>query len=144
MIDFNFKCFSLPVTKVTEELKLLPTPVSITEVLVETTNPTAVSYNDRTASISKDDIEMMRGRALNINNSEHKRKSSGILYVTAPTTESLRPRSRNTFVDGDRELSDVSMDDDETFDTQLNKGKPKFPLESGKNINLQLNRCLIY
>lgn len=56
---------------------------------------------------------MMRGRALNINDSEHQRKSSGILYVTA--------------------LSDVSMDDDEPFETHLNKEELKVSSKSGKH-----------
>lgn len=151
--------FLILATKATEEVKLLPTthlsPEFMTDVLPDTTNvprknPTELT-NDRTASVSKDDIEMMRGRALNINDSEHQRKSSGILYVTAPTTETFRPKSDNSFGgDGNRELSDVSMDDDEPFQTHLNKGELKLSSKSGKYyINLQFKsmfdvRCSIF
>lgn len=109
----------------------------MTDVLTETTNEPVPrknaigSSNDRTASVSKDDIEMMRGRALNINDSEHQKKSSGILYVTAPATESLRSN-------GNKELSDVSMDDDEPFETHLNKGELKLPSDSGKLIHIKI------
>lgn len=67
-------------------------------------------------ALSNDNIESIRGRALNFSNVERKTPvSAGIVYVTAPTTQPLpssaMPRSSKAF-SGD--LSDVSMDGDDS------------------------------
>lgn len=69
---------------------------------------------DRSRVVSKDDIESIRGRALNLTNSERKQPtSSGVIYVTAPPSAPVPsmsiPKSAKTFSD---DLSDVSMDND--------------------------------
>lgn len=68
--------------------------------------------------ISKDDIESIRGRALNISSGadlnpkiqkqQQQQPYSGIVYVTAPTTSSYSPRSSSTF---QNDLSNVDIDD---------------------------------
>lgn len=69
---------------------------------------------DRSRVVSKDDIESIRGRALNLTNSERKQSTpGGVIYVTAPPPPPVPsmsiPKSAKTFSD---DLSDVSMDND--------------------------------
>lgn len=90
-----------------------------TESLKQSTN----DLNQRKSSpavVSKDDIEMMRGRALSITDTDEQRsKQSGVLYVTAPTMEMMKPKMGKSF---GSDLRDVSMDDeDEPFDTHKSK-----------------------
>lgn len=69
-----------------------------------TINANIVKPNVRSRVVSKDDIESIRGRALNLNSTENKQpKPTGVIYVTAPPAQ-------NKPMLGD--LSDVSMDND--------------------------------
>lgn len=71
---------------------------------------------DRSRVISRDDIESIRGRALNITSADHHRilqqqpqqPYSGIVYVTAPTTSAFLPRSSSSF---HNDLSNVDIED---------------------------------
>lgn len=66
--------------------------------------------NDRSQVVSKDDIESIRGRAFNFNKTERKpQKSSGVIYVTAPSIESTSKHS----ISFNDDLSDVNMDNDD-------------------------------
>lgn len=72
-----------------------------------------INENDRRQVVSKDDIESIRGRALNFSSTENaQQKFSGIVYVTAPTTSSLLPKSSKSF---QNDLSNVDMDVDDNF-----------------------------
>lgn len=75
--------------------------------------------SNRSRVVSKDDIESIRGRALNLTTSERRpTASSGVIYVTAPPSLSVSSasvvpaigmaKSSKSFDD----LSDVSMDND--------------------------------
>lgn len=81
-----------------------------------TTSPfKKLNENDRRPVVSKDDIESIRGRALNFTSSENpqqQQKFSGIVYVTAPTTSSLLSKSSKSF---QNDLSNVDMDVDDNF-----------------------------
>lgn len=68
----------------------------------------AIKSNDRSRIVSKDDIESIRGRALNLSSIEHRPSTSGMIFVTAPPALVL-PKSSKTFSD---DLSDVSMDNE--------------------------------
>lgn len=69
-----------------------------------TINSSIVKPNVRSRVVSKDDIESIRGRALNLNSTENKPlKPTGVIYVTAP------PAQNKPMLD---DLSDVSMDND--------------------------------
>lgn len=79
-----------------------------TELVSESASPSIGKTNGRSRVVSKDDIESIRGRALNFNNTEQKKqKSSGVIYVTAPPAQPAAKLSKS-FDD----LSDVSMDND--------------------------------
>lgn len=72
------------------------------------TSASIIKANDRSRVVSKDDIESIRGRALNLTSTERRQQSmSGAIYVTAPTL--VMPKASKTFSD---DLSDVSMDND--------------------------------
>lgn len=69
-----------------------------------TINSNIFKPNVRSRVVSKDDIESIRGRALNLNSTENKPiKPTGVIYVTAP------PAQNKPMLD---DLSDVSMDND--------------------------------
>lgn len=80
---------------------------------------TAKSTNkstDRSRVVSKEDIESIRGRSLNLTNTDHKDSiTGGVIYVTAPPQSTVSPpakavsKSLKAFND---DLSDVSMDND--------------------------------
>lgn len=78
----------------------------------DTESDHAMGEADRSRIISKDDIESIRGRALNISHVDHSQKVqqpySGIVYVTAPTTSSFLPRASGAFRN---DLSNVDIDD---------------------------------
>lgn len=78
------------------------------EVVSSSTMASITKSNDRSRIVSKDDIESIRGRALNLSSVEHRQPASGVIYVTAPPTPSM-PKMSKTFID---DLSDVSMDND--------------------------------
>lgn len=64
----------------------------------------------RSRVVSKDDIESIRGRALNFTSAENtqQQKFSGVVYVTAPTTSSLLSKTSKSLKN---DLSDVDMED---------------------------------
>lgn len=71
---------------------------------------------DRSRIVSKEDIESIRGRSLNLTVNEHKMSTtSGVIYVTAPPSPIASQsglavsKSLKSFND---DLSDVSMDND--------------------------------
>jgi len=85
-------------------------PSTIEDTTTIKSEPTTESL--RKAIVSKDDIESARGRALNLNSSEQ--QGPGVLYVTAPSVGQLKGF----------DLSDVSMDEEESMDShKLNKGE---------------------
>ncbi|XP_031630800.1 putative epidermal cell surface receptor isoform X2 [Contarinia nasturtii] len=94
------------VTTVTTEPVTVPQAKS--EFVSSSTTASITKPNERTRIVSKDDIESIRGRALNLSGVEHRQPASGVIYVTAPPTQSM-PKSLKTFSD---DLSDVSMDND--------------------------------
>lgn len=68
----------------------------------------------RSRVVSKDDIESIRGRSLNLTNNERNHSTSGVIYVTAPpplapVLSMSMPKSAKSFSD---DLTDVSMDND--------------------------------
>lgn len=85
-------------------------PSQTTEAATEIpadTKPSAIELigkTDRIRVVSKDDIDLIRGRALNLTG---KSTTSGVIYVTAPPP--ALPKSSKSFSD---DLSDVSMDND--------------------------------
>lgn len=64
-----------------------------------------VKPNVRSGIVSRDDIESIRGRALNFTASDRKPTKSSIIYVTAPPAVVKMSKSED-------DLSDVSMDND--------------------------------
>lgn len=76
------------------------------DIVSSTMIASTIKSSDRSRIVSKDDIESIRGRALNLNSTDRKSTTSGIIYVTAPPS-SQKPSK--TFSD---DLSDVSMDNE--------------------------------
>lgn len=64
-----------------------------------------IKSNVRSGIVSRDDIESIRGRALNFTASDRKPTKSSIIYVTAPPAVVKMSKSED-------DLSDVSMDND--------------------------------
>lgn len=102
------------------------------------TSANIIKVNDRSRVVSKDDIESIRGRALNFSSNDHQQSMpGGVIYVTAPPLPSsssspsaaasvtideisrsapvipviVKPKSAKAKSFGD-DLSDVSMDND--------------------------------
>ncbi|XP_055308987.1 putative epidermal cell surface receptor isoform X2 [Sitodiplosis mosellana] len=79
------------------------------DALSGSVNSSIVKPNDRSRVVSKDDIESIRGRALNLSSTESKQpKSAGVIYVTVSPVQN-KPMHSKSFSD---DLSDVSMDND--------------------------------
>lgn len=113
--------------------------------MIPSSSPTKV--NDRSRVVSKNDIESIRGRALNLTGNERRQSMpGGVIYVTAPPPPPLShspsfDASANVAVNGlamampksakaktfDDDLSDVSMDNDdhvEMMKTMMTKAAP--------------------
>lgn len=118
-IKNNINEESIDVTTQSDELSTVNdvTTVGVDTVTQEQSEAVVISGvtsiakpNDRSQVVSKDDIESIRGRALNFNKTDRKQqKSSGVIYVTAPSIESTSKHSKS-FND---DLSDVNMDNDD-------------------------------
>lgn len=102
---------SMPLVTVTESEESVETKsVFITNIPTKSSTisqPNAVE-SDRSRIVSKNDIESIRGRALNITSTGmemERQQTSAFVFVTPSSVE---PKSKHTFGD---DLSDVSMDD---------------------------------
>lgn len=84
-----------------------PTTETREQTKTNVVSASIAKQNDRSRVVSKDDIESIRGRALNFNTTERKQQNpSGVIYVTAPPAQPI-PKLSKSF-----DLSDVSMDND--------------------------------
>lgn len=104
---------SMPLVTVTEFEESVETKsVAITNIPTKSSTisqPNAVE-NERSRIVSKNDIESIRGRALNITSTGmemERQQTSAFVFVTP--SSSVQPKSMHTFGD---DLSDVSMDGD--------------------------------
>lgn len=58
--------------------------------ITNSTSANTIKVNDRSRVVSKDDIESIRGRALNFTNDERRQSmAGGVIYVTAPPSSPL-------------------------------------------------------
>lgn len=124
---------SMPLVTVTESEESVETKsVIITNTPTKSSaisQPNAVE-NDRSRVVSKNYIESIRGRALNITSTDmqmERQQTSAFVFVTP---SSVQPKSMHTFGD---DLSDVSMDDDGLDDFHIRSHveqttKPSTPL----------------
>lgn len=86
-------------------------PIKSDTIEISSTSTSIIKSNDRSRIVSKDDIESIRGRALNLSSTERKSSTSGVIYVTAPPTPApaISKSAKSSFSD---DLSDVSMDNE--------------------------------
>lgn len=111
------------VTSITTEAPVNAQEEGKSPVKFSTTNANPIRANDRSRVVSKNDIESIRGRALNLTGNERQQPMpGGIIYVTAPphSTSFDAPANGPAIAMGKSakaqifsdDLSDVSMDND--------------------------------